>query len=245
MTSQDVINDLQLLANKEKAEDCKRFFKTLKGQYSEGDIFLGINVPTVKEIAKKYKDLELNHIETLLNSPMHEIRQCALAILVIQFERLAKKAEENEEKLRLLLSFYLSHSTKANNWDLVDMSAPKILGRWLVLNLDSKTEKLKIMNSLAESKNLWQERISVVACQTPIKEKDFFWILTFGTKQINHSHDLMHKALGWMLREMGKVDKDVLLSYLEEHYKDLSRTSLRYSIEHFEKSERDYWLKRK
>ncbi len=215
--------DLQSVSSREKAASSSRFFKTGIGQYGEGDIFIGVTVPEQRKVAQKYyKDVDLDEIQDLLNSKIHEYRLTALIILTLKF----KKADSTEQKE--IVDFYLKNTENINNWDLVDGSAPYILGKYL---LDKPRE---ILYSLAKSGTLWEERISVLATYTFIKNNDFEDILKLAKLFLSHRHDLMHKAVGWMLREVGKQNILVLEQFLKENYKTMPRTMLRYAIEKFE-----------
>lgn len=223
--------DLEKLATKQRAEISQRFFKTGPGEYGEGDIFLGTTVPDTRKIAKKYKNLELNEIRELLKSKIHEHRLLALYLLVDKY-----KSSEEKEKQEIC-DFYLDHSKHINNWDLVDSSAHLILGE----HLQNKDKKL--LENLAKSKDLWERRISIIATLQFIRKNKFEETFKIATVLLGDKHDLIHKAVGWMLREVGKKDKKQLKDFLNKHYKIMPRTMLRYSIEHFSKEEKDYYMK--
>lgn len=222
--------DLQSLANPEKAKILQGFFKTGKGEYGEGDVFLGVIVPEQRRIAKKY-DLELEEIQELLNSEIHEHRLVGLFILINSY----KKADDNEGKK--IFKFYLDNAKKINNWDLVDLSAPNIVGNWL-LDKDKK-----IIYNLAKSDNLWEKRIAIISTFTFIKNNNFQETIKISEMLLKDKHDLIHKAVGWMLREIGKKDEQELLKFLNKHYKEMPRTMLRYSIEKLNEDERKKWMK--
>lgn len=224
--------DLQSKASPEKAEIYQRFFKTGKGEYGEGDIFIGLTVPEQRTIAKKYSNLSLPKIQQLLKSKIHEHRLVAVLILVDKFK---KSNESNKENI---FNFYLKNTGHINNWDLVDLSSDKIIGGFL-LNKDKK-----ILYKLVHSKNIWERRISIISTFQFIKNNEFEDTLTISELLLNDKHDLIHKAVGWMLREVGKRDEKVLKDFLKSHYHDLPRTTLRYAIERFEEEERKKWLKR-
>jgi len=229
MNIQDIRKELQTVKNTEKAKILARFFKTGKGEYGEGDIFLGITVPDQRKVAEKYKDLNLGDLQELLNSRIHEERLIALLILTYQF----RGAKENERKT--IFYFYLKNTKKINNWDLVDLSAPNIVGRYL---LDKDRE---ILYKLTKSNNLWEKRISMLACFVFIKENDFKDALKISELLICDKHDLIHKAVGWMLREIGKRSQEQEENFLKKYYKNMPRTMLRYAIEKFpEKLRRNY-----
>lgn len=222
--------ELKLAENPKQARLLQRFFKTAPGEYGHGDIFLGIMVPTQRKIIKNYIDLKLSDIQKLLYSKIHEHRFCALAILVSRY----KKANDQEKKK--IFNFYIKNSKKINNWDLVDVSAPKIAGKYL-LNQDKK-----ILYKFAKSKNLWQKRISVLATFWFIRENQFEDSLKISKILLTDRHDLIHKAVGWMLREIGKRNKQIEVKFLEEHAHKMPRVMLRYAIEKFPKKERNYYL---
>lgn len=230
MKSDDVKKALAKVADKKRAKLLAGYFKTGKGQYGEGDIFLGVIVPEERKIAKKFPDLSLAEIKKLLLSKIHEHRMVALFILTGQFE----KADKEDKKK--IAEFYLKNSKNINNWDLVDLSACKILGTYL---LDKPRD---ILYELAKSKNIWQRRIAVLATFPSIAKKDFKDILVIGQELLADEHDLMQKAVGWMLREVGKRDKKVLVDFLDKYTKEMSRTTLRYAIEKFPENERKNYL---
>ena len=222
--------DLHGCSNKDKARILQGFFKTKKGQYGEGDIFLGVTVPIQRKIAKSSMvRITLDNIQELLNSKIHEERLVGLLILV-------EKYKENQGEV---YNFYLANTERVNNWDLVDLSAPKIVGDYL---LDKKDRR--VLLELARSKNLWEKRIAIVSTWTFIRNGDFGKTLEISRVLLGDEHDLIHKAVGWMLREVGKRDKKVLEDFLEKNYSRLSRTTLRYAIERFPEAERKIWLGR-
>ena len=221
--------DLQKLANPKKAKILQQFFKTGKGEYGQGDIFLGITVPQQRKLVKKYSDLKLTGIQKLLRSKIHEHRLTALLILI-------EKYKKNKNKI---FNFYLKNTRYINNWDLVDLTAPKIVGNYL-LNKDRK-----ILYKLARSDNLWQKRIAIIATYEFIKNNQFKDTIKISQILSNDSRDLIHKAAGWMLREMGKRDEQKLIKFLEHHAHHMPRTMLRYSIEKFPEKKRKYFLNQK
>lgn len=209
-----------------------RFFKTGKGQYGEGDKFLGIRAPKTREIAKKYyKTTPLTEIQRMLDNPYHEIRLCALLMMVFIYEKTDRKEE--------IVNLYLKNTKNINNWDLVDNTAHKIIGAHYI-----KTKNPKIIKKLAESNHLWSERIAVVAQWSIVKTKEYALLLDLCEKFLTHRHDLMHKAVGWMLREAGKQDEAVLLGFLDKHCKTMPRTALRYAIERLSPGLRQYYMKK-
>jgi len=222
-----LINDLEKLRNSEKAINYQRFFKTGKGEYGEGDIFYGIVVPELRKISKKYKSLELNDVEKLLKNEVHEFRMIGLFILSLRF-----KSNEKE-----IYDCYMNNLVRINNWDLVDVSAPNIPGVYL-LDKDKK-----ILYSLAKSKNLWERRIAMLSCFAFIRINQYEDALKISKILLNDEHDLMHKAVGWMLREVGKRNLNVEEDFLKKHYKNMPRTMLRYAIEKFDENKRQRYLK--
>lgn len=227
-----VIKELKLQKNVEQAKVLSGFFKTGKGQYGEGDIFWGIKVPVQREIAKKFKEASLADIQELLNSKIHEHRMTGMFILVEKY----KKAENKRE----IYNFYLENTKNINNWDLVDLTAPNIVGSFL---LENKKER-KVLYSLVKSKNLWERRIAILSTFTLLRNKEYEDTLKIAEILLKDEHDLIHKAVGWMLREMGKRDKEVEVKFLEKHYKTMPRTMLRYAIEKFDTKERIIFMKK-
>ncbi len=223
---------LRQQASPEKAEGTKRFFKTGPGQYGEGDKFLGLTVPQVRALVKQSDALTESNVLALLHSVWHEERLIALLIMVRRFE----KAKLDEVARSRLAKLYLSNTSHINNWDLVDTSAPQLLGVWLL------THDRAILNKLARSKNLWERRIAVITTQAFIRAGQFDDTLRLVRSLMRDQHDLMHKACGWMLREVGKRDRDTLVHFLNEHAAEMPRTMLRYAIEHFSVAERQRYL---
>ena len=224
--------ELLKLKNDELAQHLMRFFKTGKGQYGEGDKFLGIRAPKTREIAKKYyKTTPLTEIQRMLDNPYHEIRLCALLMMVFIYEKTDRKEE--------IVNLYLKNTKNINNWDLVDNTAHKIIGAHYI-----KTKNQEIIKKLAESNHLWSERIAVVAQWSIVKTKEYALLLDLCEKFLTHRHDLMHKAVGWMLREAGKQDEAVLLGFLDKHCKTMPRTALRYAIERLSPGLRQYYMKK-
>ncbi|HRZ85166.1 MAG TPA: DNA alkylation repair protein [Candidatus Paceibacterota bacterium] len=237
----DLKNELKNNENYEKAKLLQRFFKTGKGEYGEGDIFLGIVVPQQRKIAKNYIDLSLTDLKSLLNSRIHEERMISLFILVDKYKKADKqnkKSEKDEDVKKNIFEFYLKNTKNINNWDLVDLSAPNIVGNYLL----DKEEERGILYKLAKSDNLWDKRISIISTFTFIRNKDFEDSLKISEILISDKHDLIHKAVGWMLREIGKKDMVVLEDFLGKHYKKMPRTMLRYSIEKFPEKRRKQYL---
>lgn len=232
MIAKQIEKELDALSTPEKKEFLPYFFKTGKGQYGEGDKFLGVVVPDTRKVAKKYKDIPYKEITKLLDSEYHECRLCGLLILVERFKK-AKEADRKE-----IYEFYLSNTQCINNWDLVDLSAKDIVGEYLV------DKDRSVLYQLAESPLLWDQRIAVISTYAFIRRNDHKDILALSEKFLDHKHDLMHKATGWMLREAGKRDKLVLTGFLDKHYKKMPRTMLRYSIEKLTPEERAHYMKK-
>jgi 3-methyladenine DNA glycosylase AlkD len=226
-----------------------RFFKTAPGQYGEGDEFLGIKVPQTRNIVKSVaRDFPISEVTELLLSQWHEVRLCGFLILVWHFEHLSTaRLASNEDAIRQrdnLLQLYLRYAEQANNWDLVDLSAPKILGNWLLLPTHLG-DKIQIVDHLAFSDNLWRQRISMVCSWKTSQQGDPSWCLRYAEIHLHNTHDLMQKAVGWMLREMGKrVSLNLLRDFLQQHIHKMSRTTLRYAIEKMDEDERRYWMKK-
>ena len=233
MTAQFIQEELSSVANSEKAVFLQKFFKTGKNQYAEGDVFLGIIVPVSRNIARANRKTPLNELQILLNSPYHEARLVALMILVEQF----KKA--GEETREMIFSFYLRNTSHINNWDLVDLSCVSIVGSHL-LNKDRS-----VLYQMAGSTLLWDQRIAIVSTLAFIREREFEDTLDIARKLLSHPHDLIHKATGWMLREVGKRSLDTLIGFLEENATRMPRTALRYSIEHLSGQDREYFMKKR
>jgi 3-methyladenine DNA glycosylase AlkD len=246
--AEQVVAHLMSLADEQQTQHLMRFFKTDKGDYGEGDKFLGIKVPVTRRVVTRCKKLPLSEIETLLASPWHEVRLCGLLVLVAQFEALCTKRMMTLPaaiaQRDAIVEFYLGHASSANNWDLVDLSVYKIVGEWLMLPSNySDEEKLAAIDSLAVSDNLWEQRMSMVCTLGPLMHGDSHFTLRYAERHLNHPHDLMHKAVGWMLREMGKrVSVDVLRDFLHCHAQEMPRTALRYAIERLSDEERKQWM---
>ena len=234
MSAQLVIKELKALAKPNKARDLQRFFKTGPGEYAEGDVFLGVVVPQNRRIAKKYSDLSLSEIKKLIDSDFHEVRFCGLLILVSQFEHAKTRTLQKR-----YFDFYLRQlkAGQINNWDLIDVTGVR-MGRYLV---DEKSA-LQTLKKLARSKNLWQRRMSVIFTFAFQKVGDPYPTLTMADLLLKDKHDLIHKAVGWALRELGKKDGPLLRNYLKVNAHKMPRTMLRYSIEKFSPSERKRWL---
>lgn len=231
LTASEVRRGLRALADPMKAEVLRRFFKTGKGEYGEGDKFLGITVPKQREIARKFFNLPLGELAKLLASRVHEERLTPLLILVKKFEEAGTEAERKR-----IFNFYIKNLKWVNNWDLVDLSAPNIVGKYLLDN------DRAILYKLAGSKNRWERRVAIVATLAFIRQGDYGDTLKLAEKLTVDNFDLIHKACGWMLREVGKRDKKILLDFLNKNKKQMPRIMLRYSIERLSNVEREKYL---
>ncbi len=225
---------LEVLSIPEKAEFFPKFFKTGEGEYGEGDQFIGVTVPDQRAVAKEYfKIIALEELSQLLSSKIHEHRLTALLILVYKFEKSKDQSEQKE-----IVDFYLHHLEYINNWDLVDTSCYKILGRY---SFDNQEDNILI--DLSKSEKMWEKRMAIVGTMYYIKKGKFDLTKKFALKNLLHPHDLMHKANGWLLREMGKKNEQELLDFLNLHYKKMPRTCLRYAIEKLDEDLRQDYLK--
>jgi 3-methyladenine DNA glycosylase AlkD len=232
MTAEDAKKKLMSLASRELATSSARFFKTGPGQYGEGDIFIGVKVPTLRKLAGDLRKLPLEEVEILLQSPIHEERLLALLILVL----VVTKADPAQKKA--IFDLYLSNTRFVNNWDLVDSSAPALVGSYL---MDKGRKPLVV---LAKSESLWERRIAIVATQHFIRNEEYDDTLKIGRMLLADKEDLIHKATGWMLREVGKKHEPTLVDFLEEHGTNMPRTMLRYAIERFSPEKRQYFLQK-
>ena len=252
MTAKEVIAFMESQQNEEQRLNLMRFFKTGPGEYGEGDEFLGLKVPQTREVVRAVaQDFPLSEVPELLLSRWHEVRLCGFLILVARFEKLStKRLEQNSEAISKrdeIVNLYLQFAEQANNWDLVDLSVHKIIGHWLLLpsNLGNRDYKMKVLDELAASPCLWKQRMSMVCTWKTSQQGDPSWCLRYAEKHLQHKHDLMHKAVGWMLREMGKrVSMDLLRDFLNQHIDEMPRTMLRYAIELMPERERLAWLKK-
>lgn len=227
-----VRKELNQYINPEKADFSPRFFKTGPGEYGEGDKFLGVTVPNQRKVAKKlYKEGNLDDILTVLGDPYHEMRLTALLMLNEVFSMGDNVVKEAVYKA------YLANTKFVNNWDLVDSSAHKIVGPWL------EDKDKSMLHKLAKSKDLWEQRISMMATMHFVKNGDLDDTYKIAEILLDHEHDLIHKVVGWLLREAGKHDEERLHAFLKKYYKTMPRTMLRYAIEKFEKSVRDSYLR--
>lgn len=249
MCADEIIEAMTALRNDSQREILMRFFKTGPGQYGEGDQFLGIKVPETRLIAKTAVDLPLDEVPTLLTSQWHEVRLCGFLILTYQMQNLCKKMLLNNtraiDERDKLVSLYLDYADKANNWDLVDLSAPKILGQWMIVPSHIKS-RLSIMDALAQSDSLWRQRIAMVSTWKTTQAGDPTYAMRFAEMLLFHTHDLIHKAVGWMLREVAhRCDKALVEDFLDRYASTMPRTALRYAIEKFPAEERQYWMNHK
>jgi len=227
--------DLQKLANPEMAKTLQRFFKTGPGQYGESDNFLGIIVPESRKVAKKYNDISLEEVKIILSSGIHEERLVALLILIEKF----KHAGNDDEKQKIV-EFYLGNLKQINNWDLVDLSAPSILGMFLMINSDDRS----ILYRLAKSESVWERRVAIVATLQFIRNNEFTDTLKIAEILLYDEHDLIHKAAGWMLREVGKRNTAAEEAFLKRYCQTMPRTMLRYAVERLSERKRKSYMRR-
>jgi 3-methyladenine DNA glycosylase AlkD len=233
MKSEDIRRELKSMADPNKAAIMQRFFKTGPGQYGEGDIFIGVMVPQSRRVAKKFCQLPLGEVRTLLHSHIHEERLVALLILAWSYSSVSSSREKEEQ----IVKFYLDNIKQVNNWDLVDLSAPNILGAHLV------DRERSLLYMLAGSENVWERRIAIVATHHFIRNGDFSDTLKIAEMLLQDRHDLIHKAAGWMLREVGKRDAAAQEAFLEKHWSVMPRMMLRYAIERLPESKRRRYKK--
>ena len=263
MIAKEIIEYMESLRNEEQRRMLMGFFKTGVGEYGYGDEFLGLKVPQTREVVKAAKELALDEVPVLLMSKWHEVRLCGFLILVDRFEKLATKRLLKDAKAMRrrdeIVAMYLQYAEQANNWDLVDLSAPKILGAWLMIPSEAPSgspcvegergegedieRKRQVVDELAASPCLWKQRMSMVCTWKTSQMGDPSWCLRYAEIHLHHPHDLMHKAVGWMLREMGKrCSMDLLRDFLRQHVHEMPRTMLRYAIEKMSEKERERWL---
>ena len=233
MSLSEIRKEISKQKNPTQAIILQRFFKTGVGEYGEGDIFYGIKVPEQRMIAKQFKDLTLDDLKNLILSKVHEERLIAAFILVDQFK------SGDEKKKKIIFDFYLKNRKGINNWDLVDLSAPKIIGAYLI------DKEKDLLYKFAHSKDLWEKRISIISTQAFIREHFFEDTLNISKILLHDKHDLIHKAVGWMLREIGNRDLETEEEFLKKHYKTMPRTMLRYAIEKFPEEKRKSCLEGK
>lgn len=233
MSLKEIKRDIDKLADPKQASNLQRFFKTGKGEYGEGDVFLGIKVPVQRSVAKKHKDLSLNDVQSLLSSKIHEHRLIALLILMKKFDT----AEEDAKKQ--IFELYIKNTHNINNWDLIDLSSPSIVGNYL---LDKDRSALY---KLAKSNSIWEKRISMLATFEFIANGESKDVLAIAEILVNDKHDLIQKAVGWMLREVGKrVSQQEEEKFLKKHYKTMPRTMLRYAIERFDSKKKELYMRK-
>lgn len=251
-TAAEIIGLLEEMRDEKQASHLMRFFRTDKGSYGEGDRFLGLKVPQTRAIVREARrDVPLAEIEKLLHSPWHEVRLAGFLLVEEEMKAACRKSKDSEEAVARALRreeiamFYLRHARQANNWDLVDIPCRGILGEWLLRpGVRGSLPDRAILDRLAASENIWEQRISIVSTWQLIKNGQYGDTLRLAARLLGHPHDLMHKAVGWMLREVGKRDVSILTDFLEVHYADMHRTTLRYAIEKLPEPMRLFWLKR-
>lgn len=228
------LEELKGYGKKSRVSDLARFYKTGPGEYAEGDLFLGGTVPQTRSVAKNYKDLSFEELDKLFKSPFHEARLCAAIILNLQF-----KAEKSSDARKKIFDFYLKQvrSERINNWDIVDVSAP-----WMGVYLTEVDDPMPLLLKFSKSKSLWQRRVSIILTFALIRAGDLGPTLIISEALLRDKEDLIHKAVGWMLRELGKKDVMLLRGFLEQHSHEMPRTMLRYAIERLPESERKRWL---
>ncbi len=234
MTARVALEDLKSFSKKGRVSDLARFYKTAPGEYGEGDVFLGGSVPQTRSVAKKHQNLELTEVQKLFNSPFHEARLCAAIILNLQFKT-AKKMQDRKK----IFDFYLKQvrAERINNWDIVDVSAP-----WMGVYLTEVEDPMPLLLKLSKSKSLWQRRVSIILTFALIRAGDLEPTIIISEALLKDKEDLIHKAVGWMLRELGKKDVMLLRGFLKQHSHQMPRTMLRYAIERLSESERKRWL---
>ena len=234
MSASLALTDLKAFGSKSRMSDLARFYKTGPGEYGEGDLFLGGSVPQTRSVASSYKNMELAEVQKLFNSPFHEARLCAAIILNLQF----KTAKTSQERKKIF-DFYLKQvrAERVNNWDIVDVSAP-----WMGVYLAEVEDPMPLLIKLAKSKSLWQRRVSMILTFALIRKGDLEPTIIIARSLLKDDQDLIHKAVGWMLRELGKRDVMMLRRFLSEHAHEMPRTMLRYSIEKLPERERKKWL---
>ncbi len=226
-----LLKELKQISSLEKAKIYARFFKSGKGEYGEGDVFLGLTVPEQRKLAQKYVDLKFEDINKLLHSKYHEHRLTGLFILVYKYQK------ANDNKKQKIIDFYLKHKHRGNNWDLIDCVADKLLGKHII------DKDKSILYELAKSESLWDRRIAIITTFEFIRNKRFDDTIKIAEILLNDKHDLIQKAVGWMLREMGKRDEKELIKFLDKHYKKMPRTMLRYAVERLGENRRDHYTK--
>ena len=234
MSASLALTDLKAFGSKSSVSDLARFYKTGPGEYGEGDLFLGGSVPQTRSVASSYKNMELAEVQKLFNSPFHEARLCAAIILNLQF-----KAAKSQQDRKKIFEFYLKQvrAERINNWDIVDVSAP-----WMGVYLTEVEDPMPLLIKLSKSKSLWQRRVSIILTFALIRAGDLEPTIIISKALLKDDQDLIHKAVGWMLRELGKRDVMMLRRFLAEHSHEMPRTMLRYAIEKLPERERRKWL---
>ena len=234
MSARQVLQELKSYAKPSKAHDLQRFFKTGAGEYGEGDVFIGVVVPDTRKVARTYSNLSFAELEKLLESDIHELRLCGLIILTLQF-----KATKDSKVQKKIFDFYIQQLKRGhiNNWDLVDVTAP-IIGAYLI----ETPNPYPLLTKLAKSENLWERRTAMIFTFAFIRAGELDPTIEIAELLLKDSHDLIHKAVGWMLRELGKRNIDLLRQFLSAHADQMPRTSLRYAIERLPERERKKWL---
>ncbi len=236
LSAKNIQEELKKKANKSFAERYKTFFKTGKGEYGEGDIFIGVPVPEIRRIVKKYYDIPFKELQKLLENKIHEYRFAGLVILNKQMERAIKK--KNSKTIQKITSFYLKNTRNINNWDLVDISCPNIIG----VNILFDEKERKILYTLAKSKDVWEKRISVVSTLKLVRAGNISDAIKLCKIHLYDEHNLINKAVGWVVREIGKQDEKELIKFLEKYSSTMPRTTLRYAIERLDKNKRKYFM---
>ncbi|MDR3228136.1 MAG: DNA alkylation repair protein [Puniceicoccales bacterium] len=232
-----ILGALEKLAKPSDAATAQCFFKTGPGQYGEGDVFMGVRMPVLRKLVRDTAAPILAELERLLADPRHEARMCALLFLCKRYAAAAKTGDTATRKE--VFDFYLAHTSRINNWDLVDVSCGGVVGEHLLGEADRS-----VLGRLAESENLWEQRIAIVSTWAFIRRDQFGDTLALAERLLAHKHDLMHKATGWMLREVGKRDRTVLEAFLAKHCRAMPRTALRYALEHFTETQRKKYMTR-
>ena len=236
LTADNVVKSLKEFASEKRKKTNEWFFKTGKGEYGEGDIFIGVSMPDTRKAIKSYLKLSFEEIRHLLESPFHEVRMAGVLILTENAKKASKKQDKNQ--LKDIANFYLKHRKGINNWDLVDVSVHYILGNAISYGIFD----LELLDELSSSESLWDRRMSIVATWTFIRKSDIYPTITLAKKLLDNKEDLMHKAIGWMLRESWKREPEIIEDFLLENYHQLPRTTLRYSIERMEETKRKHFL---
>lgn len=229
----ELIKRVKKLYRPDRAEHSQHFFKTGAGQYGEGDIFWGLSVPEMRLIAKEYRDLELEDLSVLISEKIHELRLIALTILVDKYQK-----SKNDKERRAIYKFYLNNRQGINNWDLVDLSVYKIMGDYLV----RFPEERQILYKFIKSRNIWERRLAMVSAMAYIRNGESQIVVDLASNLIGDKHDLIHKAAGWMLRELGKRKEKELIAFLDRYGCEMPRTMLRYAIERLDEKTRKYYL---